>query len=245
MTNPQQAPPTVKADQHARTRGDGDASGSATLDLTRIRDLSVATLVLGYVRALAWPVLLAGALVVYQPPIGRIVTSLAAKLEAADKVSVGSLSVEVAARAREVGGEELASSIGELSSAAVQALLQLDVPEDGSSSVRVLAAETRSGGAPYVSLPDSVALAALSELEQKGFIKFTEPLDKYLAFLESPANGLRRRAIGRRLTLEMAQGQPSPASTRLMGQSYGLTTRGVQAVTTIVRVVAVQLSHSE
>src|SRR5690348_8248439 len=65
--------------------------------------ITISKVVLEYIKALIWPLVIAIILLVYQPPIVPMLNSLADKLAAASSVKIGSLSLEVEERANDLG----------------------------------------------------------------------------------------------------------------------------------------------
>jgi hypothetical protein len=201
--------------------------------------LDSARLVHDYLRVSAWPMFAAVLLLAYRPPLGEMVASLARKLDAADKVSLGSFSLEVAAQAREVGSPALAESIGELSRKAVEELMR--IPRRGS----MILASTMSGR-PLLEygLPDSVRLSALQDLTEKGFIRFREDLPEYLRYVRSAAQRADNHPTDGDHIWYVISDSTRVDTARIRQQGYELTDAGRRAVEAITRAVASQLSRS-
>lgn len=198
-----------------------------------------ARLVLDYLRVLAWPVFAAALLLTYRPPLGRMAATLARKFDAASKVSLGSLSLEVAARAREVGSPALADSIGELSEKAVTELLRLG----GGGGTHRLVSTKDAFPASTFGIPDSLTLAALRELDDKGFVAFREPLPAYLDYVRSVSANEDDQRNGSDRTWLTVRDPERADTTRIVRQNYALTPAGARAVEAITKAVASQLAR--
>ena len=187
----------ITAPVNPKPSGSVDQLSDASADA-----LARAKLLLEYLKVLAWPVFVVGLLAVYRPPIGRMSESLASKFETADSVKIGSLSLEVQQRARDLGSPELGREIGQLSFNAIEALVR--TPRSG--SMILLSTNDRSNPPEY-GLPSDAELDGLRELEKKGLIGFEEPLDTFVRDL---------KAIGR----SMAKDSRMRTEDRQSGQSH-------------------------
>lgn len=192
------------------------------------------------VKALAWPLLIVGLVAVFHQPLWQIAGNFAVKLEQANKLTVGSFSMEVAVKAREAGDPVLAEQVGSLSSAAVEQLLHTPTNADV-----VFTSASEDGGSTGIGVPSSPAIQALQELEKKGFLQFREPLVPFLERLRKlPAIGTGSSSLNERDWYRAPSSLDSPEVRRLRNQSYSLTERGKTAVDSIVKAVASQLPKS-
>jgi hypothetical protein len=198
-----------------------------------------AKLVLDYVRALAWPLVLLILLAVYRPPLGRMAQSVAAKIESADKLSVGSFSVEVAEQARAVGNASLATSIGSLSTLAVEELMR--TPRDG---VMILVSTSSSEARLEFGLPSEERYAALTELVEKGFLSWRlapTTFDRLVERVLTPSPTSRNQRGEQRRWLVPMGALSSADSSSIARQGYELTDTGRKAAEAITLAVAAQL----
>lgn len=202
--------------------------------------LETSKLVLEYLRVLAWPLIIVGLIAVYRPPLGRMIDSLATKLEAANKVTIGSLSLEIQERARQLGSLELAEDLEELSPDAVAVLMR--TPRDG----RMILMSTNSERPDEFGAPSQNELEALGELEAKGLISFDEPLGDFMDYLESHADRLEPYETWGSDERDWYEISPSPSvdRSRIRQQGYELTERGREAVEAITQALAAELARS-
>ena len=168
--------------------------------------------------------------------------SLASKFETADSVKIGSLSLEVQQRARDLGSPELGREIGQLSFNAIEALVR--TPRSG--SMILLSTNDRSMPPEY-GLPSDAELDGLRELEKKGLIELEEPLDKFVRDLKtigrSMAKDSRMRTEDRQWVA--VDNRTDELVQRLRKQSYRLTDAGKKAVEAITKAVAAQLARPQ
>ena len=140
-------------------------------------------LVLGFTKVLIWPLLIVTLFVSYRGPIRTGVDGLAQRIASADKVSIGSLSLEMRKQAQAIGDEDLARRVGELSPQATQLLLRASPV-----GKNILVSVGRRGDKdPTFGLPTAKNLAALRELKAREFIEFEEDLEGFLVFFETLA----------------------------------------------------------
>ena len=201
-------------------------------------------LALEYLKVLAWPLLIVGLLAVYRPPVRRLIASLAAKFEAADSVTIGSFSLEVQRRASDLGSPNLARQIGQLSFDAIEALVR--TPRSGSMALVLV----NDAGAPHdlpneYGIPLQPELDGLRELVRKEFIKFSEPLDGFLAFLKSKGEQREPNPTVQADDRTWYASDDPDLDKRCRNISYGLTNSGVKAVEAISKAVAVQLASAK
>jgi len=193
-------------------------------------------LIIEGIQVLAWPILTVILVLMYNRPLRKMLDSLSSKFSEASKVSIGSLSLEVQAKAREAGNPKLAREVGTLSPPAIEQLLR--TPRVG--DMILLSTSDYQGNRNY-GLPKLDEMNALRELEQKGFIKFREKLEPFLDKLHA----LRNTSIPNSDRVWFAASGPVASSTdeKFRKQGYTLTDLGHQAVDAIVKAVAAQLAQ--
>jgi hypothetical protein len=200
--------------------------------------VAVAKLVLEYSKVLVWPLFIALILLVYQPPIGAILTSLANKFENASSVKIGSLSLEVQAQAADLGVPGLGLQIGQLSADSIEALLQ----SRGNGSMILL---SQNGGTSF-GLPKSTELNALLDLEKKGLIQpwdNGESIAKFVAYVKSVARFTRPGPHDETQFDNFEINDPDgEIAKKFQHYGYELTPSGHKAVEAITKAVAAQLS---
>lgn len=199
--------------------------------------LEVAKLVIEGIRALAWPVLLGAVLIAFNSPLQTVVESFSIKLSQANKVSIGSLSLEIEAKAREAGNPELGRQVGSLTAQAVQQLLLTPV----SGHMTLLSISDYQDKREY-GLPNPEIMAALEELERKEFLRFQLPLAPFLKELKRMTRSDTILNDSEKLWYSASSTTDLEEERRLSEQSYSLTEKGKQAVDAIVKAVAGQLS---
>ena len=194
-------------------------------------------LVVELLRAVAWPLLTLGFVLMFYAPIRRMIELVPAKLDKADKANIGYLSWEIRQRVRQQGGTELARTVGALSPAAVEELIR--IPRHGMMGLP--GSYSGPNGATGYVIPSSVRLNAFRELQSAQLIKFAKPFDDWLNYLAvlpvreekaDPNDGERTMVLEMPLTPQQEEG---------VRQSYELTPKGEQAVQAIVGVIGEQL----
>lgn len=213
-----------------------ERSGNGPAPLVRTK------LTLDYLKVLAWPILIVSLLVAYRPPLSRMAESLASKLDKADTVKIGSFSLEVQERARDLGHPELGREIGQLSFDAIEELVR--TPRTGDM---ILLSTNEHVSPPEYGLPPDAELAGLLELEKKGLIAFTEPIDEFLGSLRRVGQTLKRDSTARSEDRQwfLVQSADAELTRRLRHQGYRLTEAGRRAVEAISKAVAAQLARPE
>jgi hypothetical protein len=199
--------------------------------------IDIAKLIIEALRVLSWPLLIIFLVVVYRRPLRGFLNNLVSKFSEANKVSIGSLSLEIQEKAREVGNPELAQRVGSLSPRAVEELLL--TPRDG--GMGLISTSNFQGEVKY-GLPKEKVMDALRELEIKRFVVFSEDLTEFLRELKT----MRSDDGGgsNRTWFRSTQPKGSPPEERFHRITYKLTDLGRQAADTIVKVVAAQLGQS-
>ena len=200
--------------------------------------IEIGKLLVGLTGALAWPTLVAIAVVYFRKPIRAVVEGLPRKFSEAKKLSIGSLSLEIEAKAREVGQPELAAQVGSLSAGAVQQLLR--TPRTGDM---ILVSTGNYLNKREYGLPHQDVLDSLQELEAKGFLKLKMPLLPYVQGVRRLPSSNADRTVSERDWHLSPYDADSAEDKRIREQGYSLTDRGRQAVDTIVKAVAEQLSR--
>lgn len=189
------------------------------------------------VKALAWPALVVAVIVVFFAPIERMVNGVATKLELADKVSIGSLSLEIVQRAREAGSPELAAQVGSLSPQAIERLLL--TPRTGD----VILLSTTSNHPDQLGLPKKARLDALIELSQKGFIEFREDIQVFVRDLRKLSIDARMTQTSEHDWFIIPEGAGSTTFERYRRQGFKLTDKGRIASEAVIKAVTAQLSR--
>ena len=205
---------------------------------TENQSLEIAKLVIEAVRVLAWPVLIAILVILFFKPLREIAESFSLKFSEAHKVSIGSLSLEIEAKAREVGNPELGRQVGSLTPGAVEQLLR--TPRSGDM---ILVSTSDFQQKREYGVPNQDALSSLKELEKKGFLKFRQPLEHFLAELRKLDRSDTNRGDSERTWHISPFIAESEGDKRIRDQGYSLTDKGRQAVDTIVKAVASQLTR--
>ena len=186
-------------------------------------------------RIVAWPALVLALVIVYRVPIRSVMESLATKFAEASKVTIGTLSLEIQEKARQIGSSELARQVGTLSPSAIQELLQ--TPQHGTM---ILLSTGEQDAVSTFALPSQSVLGALTELESKNMIRFREKLGSFMSFFRA----LPMRQIEgapERTTYAPTRSLSDTEVKRLNGQGYELTDTGRKATEAIVQAVVEQL----
>lgn len=191
------------------------------------------------VKAVIWPALILYVFFALHVPIDQILSELPEKLSEAQKISVGSLSLEVQAQAKRTGGMELAVTLQNLSPKAVALLININ---RAYWAVYSLDMQERKIFGPS---PERVKLVA--ELQSQNLLVFSEdPLafDKFLKTLQ-----LTKTSEGR--TSEHGEEQPAEykltrdlteeENKRLQREQIHLTELGASAFDSVVAAVVEQL----
>jgi hypothetical protein len=135
-------------------------------------------------RALAWPLLILLAFLVYRTEFNAVIRLIPEKIRSSSKITVGSLSLEIERTAREQGETELGAIIQNLSEPGIRKLLTLG---SGSHSLAVRDDIDRQGRQKNaLSLPPD--LADFLELEKSGLLDADEPIETYAAYFRSLAD---------------------------------------------------------
>jgi hypothetical protein len=201
-------------------------------------DFKMTRLVIEAGKVFAWPLLIGCLVVVYHHPLRGVMESLALKFSEASKVSIGSLTVEVQAKARESGNPELAAQVGALSPSEVLELLHTPRGNGGMNLVSV--GHTLLGKREY-GLPKPDVMKALDGLEQKQFIRFQEDLKTYEADISRlrPDHHIGDDSFDWFVAVDP---EGSAADRRFSEQNYSFTDLGREAANAIAKAVAAELS---
>jgi hypothetical protein len=202
--------------------------------------IEIAKLVIEAIRVLAWPVLIAVLVVAFNRPLRDIINSFSLKFSEASKFSIGSLSLEIEAKAREAGNPDLARQVGSLTAGAVEQLLR--TPRTG--DMILLCTFPVIGGTQEYGLEKPGVLASLEELEKKGFLRFRQPLASFVAEVCRLPVSDSDRGDSERIWYSSPFAPNSEDDKHFQNQGYALTEKGLQAVDTIVKAVAAQLTHA-
>lgn len=194
--------------------------------------LRVLELTIEAAKVLVWPIFALAILIVFISPIERIASGLATKLEMADKVSFGSLSLEIVEKAREAGSPDLAAQIGKLTPAAIEQLLL--TPRTGDVVL------PSTVGANLLVIPKKKQLDALTELSNQGFIQFNEDISNYLADLRRHQIDRSSKSVDRDFYI-VPGGLGSPTIERFRDLRYSMTEKGRIAGDAVVKAVTAQL----
>jgi len=198
--------------------------------------LEIAKLIVELVRAMAWPMLALLVLILFYKPIRLAITGIAEKFGTANKLTFGSLSIEIANKARELGDPVLAAGIGALSPVAIEQLLR--APTSGSKSLLAWAHLESARG---LYLPPPPEISALAELETRGLVVFTTPLKPFVEQIRNLP--LVTAASTSDLVGYLSPYPPDSDEERaLFRQTFTLTKSGLNAVEAIIRAVSSQFA---
>lgn len=174
----------------------------------------------------------------FRDPIRRTIAVIPAKLEQATKGNIGSLSWEIEQSVRQAGGSDLAARVGRLSRPGIQALI--NTPLYGSGGLH--GAYTGNKGERGYILPPPDRLNGFRELEAAHLLRFQEPLDPWLRFIESlPMREDLSVPVPWGRTMILTSPLTPEQERRIHAQYYELTPKGVQAVEAIVNAIGEQL----
>lgn len=186
------------------------------------------------IRVLAWPLLLAVLLVWFHRPLAEIAQSFSQKFTAANKVSIGALSLEIEKTASAAGNPEIGRQIGQLSPQAIEELLQ--TPRNG----RMILVSTNDDERRRIGVPAPAKLDALQELERRGFLSFTQPIEDFLRQIrELPRDAQEAERHGDDRAWYLID--DAAQAKKLRDQGYELTASGRLAVDAIIKTVAALL----
>jgi hypothetical protein len=180
-------------------------------------------------QAVAWPLLIAGVVIAYRSPIGAILRTLAARFSSINRMSVGSLSFEIAQQARQAGNEVLAAAaqmVGSLSPLALTLLLR--VPRDG--NVRLLSVNAKGLPDEEFGIPDQSSMAAFDELLKARLIEFDGNLQRALTRLRSYPQSWKAIHSER----DWYKTPRTAESNELLGLAYRLTPLGRDAADAVI-----------
>lgn len=198
---------------------------------------AVSKLSIEFLRVVIWPFIIVLLLVVYRGPARRAAEAVATRLASAQKVSVGSLSFEIREQALELGNPELAERLDDLSPGAIQTLLQIPLADEEGEHLVYL---PDPGEGDFYELPPAAEMAALKELQDKGFVVFDVELDGFMRFF----HGATREQVGKD-TLYFPRPSISRADRkRIQDQGYRLTERGRKGVQAILKAIASELRRA-
>jgi len=192
-------------------------------------------------KVFVWPALILVILSLFYAPIRDSLEQLPTIVSQAQKISVGSLSVEVQAQARQIGGTELASALQGLSSKAIEKVLLT-----GRTNVQIIG--TNSNDATRLTLPGFDDMKAFKEVESKRLLTLRmerNPVSSFAEF-ETAFHNLPLApdySDADQQTFVLKSGEVS--SIPLLRTEYKLTPLGLAAFDSVVNAVSHQLSVSE
>lgn len=193
----------------------------------------VAELCIEALKVLAWPCVAIVAFFAFYAQLQDIASGVATKMREADKVTIGSLSLEIKERVREVSNDALAEQVGKLTPQAIEQLLRI---ADGNNFSLFSSSDDQK--ALILGVPQQVQLNAIYELEKRGFLKFSlpaEPLVKRVRALPLEESSHH----GGEYTWHRPPFTRSSAEFKELFQlHYGLTTNGIVARAAIIKSVS-------
>lgn len=190
------------------------------------------------VKALAWPVLVLIGAIAFFAPLDQMAHGLARKIDDANKISIGSLSVEIEAKIGQSTNPELAKQVGSLSPLAIEQLMRTN----HGGGVRLLS--TMAGDKePKLGLPKKAQLDALLELEAKGFLVFDQPFGPFLKKLRASPQEPSAEKNADHEWFIVREGTNSEVFQQLRLQGYQLTNKGKSASLAILKAVSELLSR--
>lgn len=210
-----------------------ETSSAPALTTSSSRALEVFEAITNFIKAAAWPVLAIVIFFEFRQPIREAVAVIPKKMSESQKLTVGSLSIEIEKRANAVGDPELATLIDGLSPQAIELLLRLR--RDGSSLA------SSSGGAEperyYFPKPDEYI--ALTELYTKQLIEPGVDLAKYRAYIATILQ--LTDESGDRETYQPKRPLTDNEKREIWRAQYRLSERGAKAVQLIISAVSREL----
>jgi hypothetical protein len=185
--------------------------------------------VIEFVQIIIWPCLVVAFVVVFRGPIDEIATALPRKVEAATKVGVGTLTLEIQEQAKSTGNVELAKRLGRLSPEAIKRLIEL-----GPSWMRVIGSSREPIGERYY-FSALRQLRVISELKDNNLLEFGEDWDEFMAWIYSG----RFRVEGDLLVPNQPLSEKD--ISRLQEQYYKLNKLGLEAWQAVLDAILKQL----
>ena len=163
------------------------------------------------------------------------------KFSEATKVTVGSLSIEIQAKALEYGNNELADKLKNITPEAIDKLIH--VPKIGDQIL--IGTGNDSKNRQFFTLCNDNELKTLYELESKGLIVFREPLAGFMSFFFSlPIK--KDESIQADFPSFKIKGEISELDlVRLRNQGYSLTSLGRKAVDAILAAIVEELKKDQ
>lgn len=187
------------------------------------------------VTGLAWPLFAIGVLLAYKEPVGQAIAATAKKFEAANKVAIGGLQLEIEEQARNAGNPELARRLAGLTPDAVRELLEVG------RSKTILVGRPAEGSPIEYSIPGPSKMLVVRELEAKGLVRFAEDIDQFLKWIRSDLFEPHERPDDDRFAFRPKRALTQSEMERLTRQSYSLTDLGKAAWETVIVAVNEEL----
>ncbi|WP_413670875.1 hypothetical protein ACEN9X_13600 [Mucilaginibacter sp. Mucisp86] len=192
---------------------------------------------LGFIKTLGWPLVVLLFLSINCNGIKNIVDEIPQKLQESDKVTVGSLSLEITKRASQLGVPELGEITKGLSAEAIEQLL---ITGNRINTYPGTVADR----ANEITVPAGKFKAALLELEKNGLIAFSVPINDFDERLKQfEPNHEHNGSVGNqtgedeRSNYVLTQEQAKEFMSFLTSENYRLTEKGRKAFDLIVSAV--------
>lgn len=182
------------------------------------------------IGATVWPVLIGVVLLLLRTPLLDILRELPAKLSAATKLGVGSLSLEIQYQARAFGNPELARRLGRLSPEAIRRLI-----ETGESQVILVGVDEKH---QRYFIPEARTLDTVRELARNGLVSYREDLEEFVIWL---GTGPFRRSKDTPAYITLTRELTESERKRFRKQQYVLTDLGRKAWDAVLQAVLEQL----
>lgn len=209
-----------------------------------INKLELIKWMIDLVKAMIWPALIVYLFLELKGPLQQVLTELPEKVSEAQKISLGSFSLEVEHQAIQTGGMKLADTLRNLSPQSIAELMQIG------NNVNRLVGEGHQESADHFTyfLPGPGFTNILDELAKHGLVKFDvdpQSFDTLVHQLPLKETG-GTTGRGERLTVEYTTTRPltPEEQAQLFKQMYQLTDLGKRAFDSVVSAVVQQLRSS-
>lgn len=178
--------------------------------------------IIDLVTSLVWPGIIMWVLFYFRNQIKRLLDLLPSKLNQASKISVGSFSLEIEEKLKELGMSDLTETMHTLSREAYELIIKLG---NTSSYYHLISQSWSNDGTSYFSLPSDKELKFYKEIEEKGIIEFSEPLDEIVEKFKKFKN-CKKRSVPDPTWSILAVDLPEDAKEQFKNIMYNLTNKG-------------------
>lgn len=186
-----------------------------------------------FIKAAAWPLIAIAVFLEFRQPIREAVAVIPKKMSESQKLTVGSLSIEIEKRANAVGDPELATLIDGLSPQAIELMLRLK--REGTS-----VASSSGGDEPSIYyFPKAEEYLTLKELDLKHLIDPGVDLTEYRKFVETKLRLMGDS--GNRDNYQPRRPLTPEEKHEIWKAQYRLSERGAKAVQLIISAVSREL----